>query len=85
MSKNFYVLAGALLLFSLLFTGFFLAHRAPDTGLPGEAATWRILAILFFLGAAITALIGTVTDLFAQASRRHEQRSSGNTNASHRE
>ncbi len=72
MSKNFYVLAGALLLFSLVFTGFFLAHRTPDPSLPGEAATWRILALLFFLGAALTALVGTVTDLFEQVSRRHE-------------
>ena len=85
MSKNFYVLAGALLLFSLVFTGFFLSHRTPDPGMPGEAATWRILAILFFLGAAITALVGTVTDLFEQASRRHEQRRYSNSTQSHRD
>jgi hypothetical protein len=74
MAKNFYVLAAALLLFSLVFAGFFFAHRTPDPSLPGEAATWRILALLFFLGAALTALAGTVTDLFEQVSRRHESR-----------
>ena len=82
MSKNFYVLAAALLLFSLVFAGFFFAHRTPDPGMPGEAATWRILALLFFLGAAITALAGTVTNLFEQTSRRHEERKS-RKNTSH--
>ncbi len=81
MSRNFYILAGALLLFSLICLGMSLgtsgsllwAHGTPEQGLPGDAPAWRILAFFFFFGSALVCMVGTITHMFEQASRRHEE------------
>ena len=78
MSRNFYILAGALLLFSLIAFGMSWTHGAHEPSLPGEAEMWRTLALFFFLGSAVVCLIGTVTNMFEQASRRHEEREAHN-------
>ena len=74
MSRNFYILAGAFLLFSLISLGMSWTHSAQAQGLPGDTAAWRILALIFFVVSAFVCMIGTVTHMFEQASRRHEER-----------
>lgn len=78
MSRNFYILAGAFLLFSLISLGMSLGllwtHGAVQGTLPGDAPAWRILALFFFFGSALVCMIGTITNMFEQASRRHQER-----------
>ncbi|HEX4022016.1 MAG TPA: hypothetical protein VHX63_12800 [Acidobacteriaceae bacterium] len=76
MSRNFYILAGALLLFSIISLGMSWTHAAHEPGLPGEAMMWRSMSLVFFLLSAVVCLIGTITHMFEQASRRHEERES---------
>ena len=80
MSRNFYILAGTLFLFSLISLGMsatlFWSHGAFDLGPQGDAPAWRILALLFFFGSALVCMVGTVTQMFEQASRRHRSQQS---------
>lgn len=74
MSRNLYILAVALLLFAALSFGISWTHGSNEPGLPGEAQMWRSMALVLFLLGTLSCLIGTVTNLFEQASRRHEER-----------
>ena len=74
MSRNLYILAAALLLLAAASFGMSLTPGAHLPGLPGEAVMWRTMALILFMLGAISCLIGTVTNLFEQASRRHEER-----------
>ena len=47
---------------------------ANEPGLPGVAQMWRMIALTLFVLGALACLSGTVTNLFEQASRRHEER-----------
>lgn len=78
MARNFYILAGALLFFSLVSFGMSWTHGAHEPGMPGEPELWRTMALFFFLGSAVVCLVGTVTNMFEQASRRHEEREARN-------
>lgn len=74
MSRNFYILAGVFLLFALVAFGISWTRGAHEPGLPDEREMWRMLSLFFFLGSALTCLVGTITNMFEQASRRHEER-----------
>ncbi len=74
MSRNLYILAAALLVLGAASFGMSLTPGAHQPGLPGEAVMWRTMALILFLLGTISCLIGTVTNLFEQASRRHEER-----------
>ncbi len=73
MSRNLYILAAALLLLALASFGMSWTPGANQPGLPGEAMMWRTMALGLFLLGAFSLLIGTLTNMFEQASRRHEQ------------
>ncbi len=73
MSRNFYILAGAFLLFAVVSLGMSWTPGAHDPGMPGEAQIWRTMAFLFFFASALVCLIGTITNTFEQASRRHRE------------
>jgi hypothetical protein len=74
MSRNLYLLSGVLLLFALACFGMSWTHSANEPGLPGVAQMWRTIALTLFVLGALACLSGTVTNLFEQASRRHEER-----------
>ncbi len=74
MSRNLYILAAALLVLAAVSFGMSWTPASRQVGLPGEAVMWRTMALILFLLGAISCLIGTVTNLFEQASRRHEER-----------
>jgi hypothetical protein len=74
MSRNLYILAAALLVLAAACFGMSCTPGAHQAGLPGEAVLWRTMALILFLLGAVSCLIGTVTNLFEQASRRHEER-----------
>ncbi len=74
MSRNLYLLSAALLVFALASFGMSWTHSANQPGLPGVAQMWRMIASALFVLGALACLSGTVTNLFEQASRRHEER-----------
>ena len=74
MSRNLYILSAALMLFALASFGMSWTHLSNEPGLPGVAQMWRMMALVLFLLGALSCFIGTVTHLFEQASRRHEER-----------
>jgi hypothetical protein len=74
MSRNLYILSGVLLLFALACFGMSWTNGASEPGLPGVAQMWRTIALTLFVLGALACLSGTVTNLFEQASRRHEER-----------
>ena len=73
MSRNFYILAGTLLLFALLAGGMSLIPSSFQPGLPANASLWRTIGIFFLLCGLVCALIGVMTHLFEQVERRHEE------------
>jgi hypothetical protein len=74
MSRNLYILTAALLVLAAASLAMSWTPGAHQAGLPGEAILWRTMALILFLLGAISCLTGTVTNLFEQASRRHEER-----------
>lgn len=70
MSRNLYILAAALLLFAV--ASFAMSWTA-GAGMPGESQMWRMMALVLFLLSALSCLSGTLTNLFEQTSRRHEE------------
>ncbi|MGB6303059.1 MAG: hypothetical protein WBF45_04855 [Acidobacteriaceae bacterium] len=74
MSRNLYLLSVALIVFALASFGMSWTQASNQPGLPGVAQMWRMIALALFVLGALACLSGTVTNLFEQASRRHEER-----------
>jgi hypothetical protein len=49
-------------------------HISNQVELPGVAQMWRTMALTLFLLGTLSCLSATVTGLFEQVSRRHEER-----------
>lgn len=73
MSRNLYILAASLVLLAVLSFGMSWTPGANQPGLPGEAILWRMMAVFLFLLGVLSGLIGSLTHLFEQASRRHDE------------
>ena len=74
MSRNLYLLSAALIVFALASFGMSWTHASSQPGLPGVAQMWRMIALGLFVMGTLACLGGTLTNLFEQASRRHEER-----------
>lgn len=74
MSRNFYVLAASLVLFSLVSCGLMLTTRHYQPGLAGNASLWKTISLFLFVGGLLFALLGVFTALFEQVERRNEER-----------
>lgn len=73
MSRNFYILAGSLLLFALIAGGMALVPSNFQPGLPANASLWRTIATFFLLCGLVAALVGVMTNLFEQVERHSEE------------
>jgi len=73
MSRNFYILAAVLGLFTLLSAGISLVPSSFQPGLPANASLWRTIALVLLLGALASALVGVMTHLFEQVDRHSEE------------
>jgi len=73
MSRNFYILAGALGLFAVVSTGMSLVPSSFQPGLPTNGSLWRTVAVFLMLLALAAALVGVMSHLFEQVDRRSEQ------------
>ena len=74
MSRNLYILAAVLVVLALASLGMSWTPGAHQPALPGEEQMWRVMALVLFLLGALSCFIGTVSNMFEQASRRHEER-----------
>ena len=73
MSRNFYILAAALVFFALLAAGMTFVPSSFQPGLPANGSLWRTVALLMMLAALACALIAVMSNLFEQVDRRSEQ------------
>ena len=73
MSRNFYILAGSLLLFALISAGMTFVPSSFQPGLPANGSLWRTLALFLLLFSLISAFIGVMSQLFEQVDRHSEQ------------
>jgi uncharacterized membrane protein YccC len=72
MSRNFYILAGALAFFALLSGAMTLVPSSFQPGLPANGSLWRTVALVMLLSSLGSALIGVLSNLFEQVDRRSE-------------
>jgi hypothetical protein len=73
MSRNFYILAAALVLFAAISAGMALVPSSFQPGLPTNGSLWRTVALFLFLFGLLSALIGVMSHLFEQVDRRSEE------------
>lgn len=73
MSRNFYILAAVLGLFSLLSAGMSLVPSSFQPGLPANASLWRTISLILLLAALGFAFLGVMTQLFEQVDRHSEE------------
>jgi hypothetical protein len=73
MSRNLYVLAATLLLFSLISCGMMFTENAMQPGLPGNGSLWKTTSLFFFLGSVASAFIAVMTAMFEQVERRNAE------------
>ena len=73
MGRNLYILAATLAGLAVLSAVLSFTNVAQQPGSPGDAALWRTSAIALFCVALVVALGGTLSSLFEQAERRHEE------------
>jgi hypothetical protein len=74
MSRNLYILAATLLLFSIISCAMVGTVSANQPDLPGNGSLWKTTGLFLFLGAVVSALAGVMTAMFEQVERRNEER-----------
>ena len=74
MSRNLYILAATLLLFSIVSCAMVGTTGANQPDLPGNGSLWKTTSLFLFLGAVVSALAGVMTAMFEQVERRNEER-----------
>ncbi len=74
MSRNLYILAATLLLFSLISCAMLGSVSATQPQLPGNGSLWKTTSLFLFLGAVVAAFAGVMTAMFEQVERRNEER-----------
>jgi len=72
MSRNFYILAGSLLLFALISAGISMVPSSFQPGLPANGSLWRTVAMFLLLVGLGFALLGVMSHLFEQVDRRSD-------------
>jgi hypothetical protein len=74
MSRNLYILAATLLLFSLISCAMLGSVSATQPDLPGNGSLWKTTSLFLFLGAVVSGFAGVMTAMFEQVERRNEER-----------
>ena len=74
MSRNLYLLAASLLLFSLVSCVMTAVPNPLQPGLPINGSLWKMIALVFLLIALFAALAGVLTAMFEQVERRSQER-----------
>jgi len=74
MSKNFYALAVTLGFFALVAGAMTFVPSSFQPELPANASLWKTMSLFLVLGGLISAMVGSVSNLFEQVDRRSEER-----------
>jgi hypothetical protein len=74
MSRNLYILAATLLLFSIVSCAMVATVGANQPGLPGNGSLWKTTGLFLLVGALVAAFGGVMTAMFEQVERRNEER-----------
>jgi hypothetical protein len=74
MSRNLYLLAASLLLFSLISCGMSLVPNALQPSLPANGSLWKMIGLAFFVASLVSILAGVLTAMFEQVERRSQER-----------
>jgi hypothetical protein len=74
MSRNLYLLAGSLLLFSVVSCGMSFIPNTLQPGLPVNGSVWKTIGLGLLLASLLAALAGILTAMFEQVERRSEER-----------
>jgi hypothetical protein len=74
MSRNLFLLAASLLLFSLVSCAMSLVPNPWQPGLPVNGSIWKTIGLVFLLTALLSTLAGVLTAMFEQVERRSEER-----------
>jgi len=73
-SRNLYLFAACLLLFSLISCGMSFVPNRLQPGLPVNGSLWKMSGLVFLLASLLTGLAGLLTAMFEQVERRSEER-----------
>jgi hypothetical protein len=73
-SRNLYVSAGSLLLFSVVSCAMSLVPNPLQPGLPVNGSQWKMSSLVLLLAALVCALAGILTNMFEQVERRSKER-----------
>jgi hypothetical protein len=74
MSRNLYLLAVSLLLFSLISCAMSLVPNPLQPGLPANGSLWKMIGLVLLLTSLVSALAGILTAMFEQVERRSQER-----------
>jgi hypothetical protein len=73
-SRNLYLVAASLLLFSVVSCGISLMPNPLQPGLPVNGSQWKMTGLVLLLISLLSALAGLLTAMFEQVERRSEER-----------
>ena len=74
MSRNLYILAASLLLFSLVSCGLAFVPNPLQPNLPINGSWWKMISLVLLLGALFSTLAGILAKMFEQVERRSQER-----------
>ena len=74
MSRNLYLLASSLLLFSLVSCTMSLLPNPLQPGLPANGSWWKVTGLVLFLLSLLSTLAAILTTMFEQVERRNQER-----------
>jgi hypothetical protein len=74
MSRNLYLLAASLLLFSLVSCAMSLVPNPLQPGLPANGSWWKVTGLVLRLLSLLSALAAILTTMFEQVERRSQER-----------
>ena len=73
MGRNLYILAGTLLILSIVAFGVSYTNIAQQPGSPGDTSLWRIMGLALFFISMVISLAAVLSSLFEQAERHTDE------------
>ena len=74
MSRNLYLLAASLLLFSLVSCAMSLIPNSLQPGLPVNGSVCKTIGLFFLVASLLSTLAGVLSTMFEQVERRSQER-----------
>ncbi len=74
LSRNLYILAASLLVFSLVCCGMAFVPNSLQPNLPVNGSLWKMISLVLLLAALVSALGGVLATMFEQVERRSQER-----------